>query len=236
GAGEGGATPVAQGTSAGSARSEGGSVAAAAATLEANSCLPPYTRFLDYWDGSSELAGDDGSGGHSAAAAAASLVCVATGGGRVKADRVLAMRASGGSGEGHPAELELQHLRWPRRSVAQVGPAAFAALSRSLVAGTVQGMCVCPAPPPLSSVGGGAEGGPRLGLRPGAATGGGGDDDGGSGSGDGILNRDPPYVTPVLMVLFDNGSVQCYTSPAHLAAIERERSLVAEQEAAAVAA
>lgn len=114
GGGEGGgATPVAQGTTAGSARSKGSSAAAvasaaaAATTLEANLCLPPYTRFLDYWDGAGELAGgDDGSGGglgHSAAAAAAaaSLVCVAMGGGRVKADRVLAMRAGGGGGEGH---------------------------------------------------------------------------------------------------------------------------------------
>lgn len=34
----------------------------------------------------------------------------------------------------------------------------------------------------------------------------------------------PPYVTPVLMVLFDNGSVQCYSSPAHLSAVEKERT------------
>lgn len=103
GGGESGATPVAQGTSVSSARSDGSSTALAAATLEANSCLPPYTRFLDYWDGAGELAGggdeNSGSVGNvAAAAAAASLVCVATGGGRVKADRVLAMRASGGGG------------------------------------------------------------------------------------------------------------------------------------------
>ena len=104
---EGGATPVAQGTSAGSVQSEGGGGAAAAAAaatnLEANSCLPPYTRFLDYWDGASDLAGEDGgSGNDGAAAAAASLVCVAAGGGRVKANRVLAMRAGAGNGDEHP--------------------------------------------------------------------------------------------------------------------------------------
>lgn len=105
---EGGATPVAQGASASSVQSEGGgsgaaaAAAAAATNLEANSCLPPYTRFLDYWDGASDLAGEDGgSGSDGAAAATASLVCVAAGGGRVKANRVLAMRAGGGSGEGH---------------------------------------------------------------------------------------------------------------------------------------
>lgn len=133
------------------------------------------------------------------------------------------------------AELELQHLRWPRRSVAQVGPAAFAALSRSLVAGTVQGMCVCPAPPsPLCGAGGnGAQGGPRLGLRPGAARSG--DDTGGGASQGGLSGsrHHSPYVTPVLMVSFDNGSVQCYTSPAHLAVVEKERT---QQTAAAAAA
>lgn len=133
------------------------------------------------------------------------------------------------------AELELQHLRWPRRSVAQVGPAAFAALSRSLVAGTVQGMCVCPAPPsPVSGAGGsGALWGPGLGLRPGAARSG--DDNGGDVSQGGLggSRRRSPYVTPVLMVSFDNGSVQCYTSPAHLAVVEKERT---QQTAAAAAA
>lgn len=105
---EAGATPVAQGVSAGAVQSEGGGGAAAAAAaaaatnLEANSCLPPYTRFLDYWDGAGDLAGEDGgAGGDGAAAATASLVCVAAGGGRLKANRVLAMRAGGGSGEGN---------------------------------------------------------------------------------------------------------------------------------------
>ncbi|CAN0572954.1 unnamed protein product, partial [Ectocarpus sp. 12 AP-2014] len=146
------------------------------------------------------------------------------------------MRAGAGSGEGHTAELELQHLRWPRRSVAQVGPAAFAALSRSLVAGTVQGMCVCPAPPPPppspSSFGGGGAGGARLGLRPGAAASSEELNGGGAGAGRASYGAgyQPPYVTPVLMVLFDNGSVQCYTSPAHLTAVEKERTRAAEQE------
>lgn len=106
---EGGATPVTQGAaSASSVRSEEGtaaaaaSAAAAAATaLEANSCLPPYTRFLDCWDGAGDLAGENSSEGTAAAAATASLVCVATGASRVKADRVLAMRVGGRNGEGN---------------------------------------------------------------------------------------------------------------------------------------
>lgn len=138
------------------------------------------------------------------------------------------------------AELELQHLRWPRRSVAQVGPAAFAALSRSLVAGTVQGMCVCPSPPSAALPYGAVEAGGGLGLRPGASTGGG---EGGSGCGGGVgqvgdsfHRARAPFVTPVLMVLFDNGSVQCYTSPAHVSAVEKERARAMEQAAATVAA
>jgi len=136
------------------------------------------------------------------------------------------------------AELELQQLRWPRRSVAQVGPAAFAALSRSLVAGSIQGMCVCPAPPSTTSRGGGigAQGGPGLGLRPGAATSGDGSGGGTSRGGHGSSGRHSPYVTPVLMVLFDNGSVQCYTSPAHLAVVEKETAAAAAATAAAAAA
>lgn len=93
------ATPTTQPPPDGSERSEGTAAEAAsmaATTLEDTACLPPYTRFLDYFDGS----GDVGEEGGSVAAAAASLVCVAAGGGRMKTDRVLALRVSGGSGEG----------------------------------------------------------------------------------------------------------------------------------------
>lgn len=132
------------------------------------------------------------------------------------------------------AELELQHLRWPRRSVSQVGPAAYAAFSRSLVAGSVQGICICPAPPvPLSSpyYSSRVERGPGLGLRPGATTGDSEFNAGGLGGSDARGHRRPPYVTPVLMVLFDNGSVQCFTSPAHISALEKD---IARDAAAAV--
>lgn len=114
-------------------------------------------------------------------------------------------------------ELELQHLKWPRRTVAEVGPAAFAALSRSVVPGTVQGICVCPTPPlptppfttgwDVSAQGAGFASGCQ-----------------GVGGDTGAGSRRVPYVTPVLMVLYDNGSMQCFTSPAHLSAVERERS------------
>lgn len=112
GSGDVGATPTAQGATTSSDRSDGAASSSAAmsaavaaatatetatATLQANSCLPPYTRFLDYWDGACDLAGEDSGGG--AATAAASLVCVASGGDRVNADRVLAMNVGGGSGE-----------------------------------------------------------------------------------------------------------------------------------------
>lgn len=68
--------------------------------------------------------------------------------------------------------------------------------------------------------------------------------DGGCGSTGGLLRvsgqnhgRRAPYVTPVLMVLFDNGSVQCYTSPAYLSALERERMrTVGEQHVPSAAA
>lgn len=107
GSGDVGITPTAQGAPTGSECLEGATSAAAVAaaktatsTLEANSCLPPYTRFLDYWDGADQLGGgQDDSGGM--ATAAASLVCVASGGGRVKTDRVLALKIGSGSGEGH---------------------------------------------------------------------------------------------------------------------------------------
>lgn len=70
-----------------------------------------------------------------------------------------------------------------------------------------------------------------LGLRP-AATAGGDDGNGGVSAG----SHGAPYVTPVLMVLFDNGSVQCYTSPAHLAAVDKERNRAAAERVAATAA
>lgn len=132
------ATPVAQGASASSLRSEEGTAAAAAAaaatTLEANSCLPPYTRFLDYWDGAGDLAGENGSEGNAVAAATASLACVATGGGRVKADRVLAMRAGGGSGEGHTVRASLLRVGWVvnPRGFNEVGTLAVRVRTRAL--------------------------------------------------------------------------------------------------------
>lgn len=112
---EAGATPVTQGAaSASSVRPEEGTAAAGAAaaatTLEGNSCLPPYTRFLDYWDGAGDLAGENGSEGHNAAATTASLVCVATGASKVKADRVLAVRVGGGSGERNTVRASLLHF------------------------------------------------------------------------------------------------------------------------------
>lgn len=85
-------------TSHGGAAAASSSRATAAATLSMNSCLPPYTRFLDYWDGAEETTG----GG---ASAAASLVCVAAGGSRVSSDRVLAMKISGGGGEGSTVRM-----------------------------------------------------------------------------------------------------------------------------------
>lgn len=100
------ATPTSQGV--GTEKTPEGVVSAAATAaamnLESKSCLPPYTRFLDYWDGASDLVGEDGTA--AATSASASLVCiaeggtkVAAGGGKVKSDRVLAMKISGGSGD-----------------------------------------------------------------------------------------------------------------------------------------
>lgn len=82
----------------------GGAAAAratAAATLSVNSCLPPYTRFVDYWDGANEVAdtGEDAAGAGASAPETASMVCVAAGGGRANSDRVLAMRIGGGVGD-----------------------------------------------------------------------------------------------------------------------------------------
>lgn len=76
-----------------------------------------------------------------------------------------------------------------------------------------------------------AERGPGLGLRPGATTGDSEFSAGGLRGSDASGHRRPPYVTPVLMVLFDNGSVQCFTSPAHLSALEKD---IARDAAAAV--
>lgn len=106
------ATPTAQPADS-SERSQGTAAEAAAlaaATLEDTSCLPPYTRFLDYSDGSGDVGEEGGSGAAAAAAAAASLVCVAAGGGRVKMDRVLALRVGGGSGEGQA--VRATSIRW----------------------------------------------------------------------------------------------------------------------------
>lgn len=75
------------------------------------------------------------------------------------------------------------------------------------------------------------ERGPGLGLRPGATTGDSEFSAGGLGGSDARGHRRPPYVTPVLMVLFDNGSVQCFTSPAHISALEKD---IARDAAAAV--
>lgn len=79
-------------------------------TLEAKSCLPPYTRFLDYWDGAGDLAGEEGAA--AATSASAALVCVAAAGGKgnagrgkMKSDRVLAMKIGGGQGDRHAVSL-----------------------------------------------------------------------------------------------------------------------------------
>lgn len=62
-------------------------------------------------------------------------------------------------------------------------------------------------------------------MRPGTAAGGDAGSGGGGNGGDSLLSgHGVPYATPVLMILFDNGSVQCYTSPAHLTAIEKQRT------------
>lgn len=100
------ATPTSQGVGTDPTPEGAASAAAkvAAMNLEAKSCLPPYTRFLDYWDGAGDLAGEDGTAATTLASAA--LVCVAegggkiaAGGGKVKSDRVLAMKIGGGTGD-----------------------------------------------------------------------------------------------------------------------------------------
>lgn len=100
-----------------------------------------------------------------------------------------------------------------------MGPAAFAALSRSVVPGTIQGMCVCPAPPsPWSQFGSG------LGTEAEGTVSAKGYSSGGSNDANSFAGgRKLPYVTPVLMLLYDNGSVQCFTGPSHLSAAEKER-------------
>lgn len=105
-----GAAAAAAAVSAVTAVAAAASMAAARTILEANSCLPPYTRFLDYWDGANDLVGERGievtppKQGNGAkklkVPARASLVCVASGGGMAKTDRVLAMRVGARGGEG----------------------------------------------------------------------------------------------------------------------------------------
>ena len=92
-------------------------------------------------------------------------------------------------------------------------------------------MCVCPAPPTPPSPSlyeCKADQGPSLGLRPGAVTN---DEEFSARAPVGGGSR-APYVTPVLMVLFDNGSVQCFTSPANISALEKDRARAAAVEAA----
>lgn len=106
-----GAAAAAAAVSAVTAVAAAASMAAARTILEANSCLPPYTRFLDYWDGSNHLVGEGGIGvvppkqengakKQKKVPSRASLVCVASGGGMAKTDRVLAMRVGARGGDG----------------------------------------------------------------------------------------------------------------------------------------
>lgn len=107
------ATPTSQGVGTNPTQEGAASAAAKAAamSLEAKSCLPPYTRFLDYWDGADDLAGEDGTAAVTSVSAA--MVCVAegrgkvaAGGGKVKSDRVLAMKIGGGSGDRRAVSLQ----------------------------------------------------------------------------------------------------------------------------------
>ncbi|CAN0438112.1 unnamed protein product, partial [Discosporangium mesarthrocarpum] len=172
----------------------------------------------------------------------ATLVCI-TAGSRPRADKVLAMRLvdagcrNGTSGrmnpknykeeeeEGkEPAELHLQHLRWPRQNMSQVGSTTFATMSRPPATGSVQGMCVCPAPPAAQVTVGARSHYPPALLGSGAGRGVGKPwrGKGAAPCGAGAA-ASAPYMTPVLMVLYDTGSVHCFTSPAHLRALEQKR-------------
>ena len=95
------------------------SAAATRAVLEGSSCLPPYTRFVDYWDGASHVAGEGRASGETSTAAKnakemstrADLVCVASCGSKAKADRVLAMRVGAKGGEGLAVRAVTARLR-----------------------------------------------------------------------------------------------------------------------------